>query len=409
VAQPRLLYLASTFPYGKNDTFFASEVRELARQGVDVQVIPVRPRGDLTAPDAETLTIRRPLLDLGILRAALVETFRSPLAVARALALLLRQPSPNVLVRNLSAFPKALWIARVARRTRADHIHAPWAGPPATTAMVASSVSGVPWSFTGHFSDIAANNLLREKCRSAVFVRFIAKAMMELARQTDPAADESRWVLVHLGIDVPTAWSPAGGLNRPPVVLMSAEFKPVKRHETLVRAAAELVGEGRELEVWLAGTGRLEQAVAEQVRASGLEGVVRLLGYVPNEQVLAWLDAHRVDLVVLPSDAEGIPYSLIEALAHGVPAVASTAGGVEELLGDGCGELVRPGDAHGVAAAIGRLLDSPELRLARVRAGRERVEREFSAEAAARALRELCGFVASPSGASERSPSALPR
>jgi len=408
VAQPRLLYLASSFPYGKNDTFFASEVRELVRQGVDVQAIPVRPRGELTTPDAGALAVRRPLLDLGIVRAALAESARSPRAVTRALALLLRQPSPNVLLRNLSAFPKALWIAQVARRTRADHIHAPWAGPPATVAMVASRLSGIPWSFTGHFADIAANNLLRQKCRSAVFVRFIAKAMMELARQTEPAADESRWVLVHSGIDVPASWSAAEGVNQPPVVLMSARFDPEKRQETLVRAARELADEGRELEVWLAGTGRLEHAVAEQVRESGLEGVVRLLGYVPNEQVLAWLDAHRVDLVVLPSDAEGIPYSLIEALAHGVPAVACVAGGVEELLGDGCGELVQPGDAHGVAVAIGRLLDSPELRLACVRAGRERVEREFSAEAAARALRELCGFAAAPSGGPEHSPSVMP-
>jgi colanic acid/amylovoran biosynthesis glycosyltransferase len=407
VKRPRLLYLASSFPYGKNDTFFACEVRELVRQGVDVQAIPVRPRGDLTTADAGMLAVRRPLLDLGILAAALAESVRSPRAVGRALALLLRQPSPNVLVRNLSAFPKALWIARVARRTRADHIHAPWAGPPATTAMVASIVSGVPWSFTGHFADIAANNLLREKCRSAVFVRFIAKAMMELARRTEPAADESRWVLVHSGIDVPASWSPADRLNRPPVVLMSARFDPEKRHETLVRAAGELAKDGRALEVWLAGTGQLEQAVADQVREQDLGRIVKLLGYVPNEQILAWLDAHRVDLVVLPSDAEGIPYSLIEALAHGVPAVASAAGGIEELLGDGCGELVQPGDARGVAVAIGRLLDSPELRLRYAMSGRERVEREFSAEAAARTLRELFGFVA-PSGAVEPAPDSDP-
>lgn len=400
MSAPRLLYLASSFPYGKNDTFFACEVRELVRQGVDVQAIPVRPRGELTTADAAPLALRRPLVDGGILLAALAETLRAPGKVARAFALLFKSPAPNVLLRNLSAFPKALWIARHARLTGADHIHAPWAGPPATTAMVASIVSGVPWSFTGHFADIAANNLLREKSTSAVFARFIAKAMMELGRRTAPGVDESRWVLVHSGIDVPPVWTAAEKLNRPPVLLMSARFDPEKRHEVLVRAAKLLADQGRELEVWLAGTGQLEETVRAQVRESGLESVVRLLGYVPNDQVLAWLDDHTVDLVVLPSDAEGIPYSLIEALAHGVPAVASDAGGIVELLGGGCGELVQPEDVDGVAAAVGRLLDSDELRLSCVRNGRERVEQEFSAEVAARRLRELCGFAAPPSGAS---------
>lgn len=397
--RPRLLYLASSFPYGQNDTFFAPEVGELVRQGVDVQAIPVRPRGELTTPQAEAFSVRRPLLDLGILLAALAELIRAPLEVARAFALLFRSPAPNVLMRNVAAFPKALWIARIARQTRAGHIHAPWAGPPATVAMIASRLSGVPWSFTGHFADIAANNLLREKCKSASFVRFIAKAMMELARQTDPRADTSRWVLLHSGIDIPPSWSAAEQLNRPPVLLMSARFDPEKRHETLVRAARELADEGREFEVWLAGTGQLEHAVAEQVRESSLTRVVRLLGYVPNEQVRDWLSTHRVDLVVLPSDAEGIPFSLIEALAYGVPAVACRAGGVEELLGDGCGELAQVGDARDVADAIGRLLDSPELRLQHVRAGRERIEREFSAAAAAQRLRELSGLARDPSGA----------
>ena len=140
------------------------------RQGVDVRAVAIRPTGTLTTEDAESLAIRRPLLDLVIARAALAETLRSPLAVARSFALLFRSPAPNVLLRNLVAFPKALWIARLARSWNADHIHAHWAGPPSTVAFIASRLSGVPFSFTAHFADIAANNLLREKAASAQFV-----------------------------------------------------------------------------------------------------------------------------------------------------------------------------------------------------------------------------------------------
>ena len=215
-AAPRLLYLTSSFPYGVNDLFFEPEVRELVRQGVDVRPVPIRPRGPLTTADVESLSLRRPLFDLGIATAALAETLRAPVAVASTFALLFRSPRPNVLVRNLASFPKALWVARLARSWKANHIHAHWAGPPSTVALIASRISGVPWSFTAHFSDIAANNLPREKSASARFVRFIAAAMMDLARETAPGVDESRWVLVHLGVEVPERPARREVLNHPP-------------------------------------------------------------------------------------------------------------------------------------------------------------------------------------------------
>jgi colanic acid/amylovoran biosynthesis glycosyltransferase len=390
--KPRLLYLASSFPYGKNDTFFGPEVRELLRQGVDVLAVPVRPRGSLTTPDAEPLTLRRPLLDRAIACAAFAETMRAPRAVAAALVLLFRCRSPAVLVKNLAAFPKALWVANLARAWSADHIHAHWAGPPSTVALVASRLSGIPWSFTAHFADIEANNLMREKSESALFVRFIAQAMIELCRRTAPGSDESRWVLLHLGVDLPPPPTPRVTLNTPPVVLMAARFDPEKRHETLLHATRLLLDDGVGVDVWLAGSGSLEEKTRRLARELGVQSAVRFVGFVRNERLLEWLSIGCIDLVVLPSDAEGIPVSLIEALAHGVPAVGTTVGGVAELLGDGCGELVQPADADELAHAIARLLRSPQLRAERGRAGRARIEQEFAVESIVRRLRLLAGI-----------------
>jgi len=392
VSRPRLLYLASSFPYGKNDTFFAPEVRELVRQGVDVRVVPVRPRGALTTADAEPLALRRPLFDTAIARASVVELLRSPRAVASAFASLFHRTSPPVLLKNIAAFPKALWVANVARSWRADHIHAHWAGPPSTVAFVASRLSGVPWSMTVHFADIATNNLLHEKSESARFVRFIAQAMIELGRLTAPDSDESRWVLLHLGVDLPPAPAPRAVENTPPVVLMAARFDREKRHNTLMHATRSLLDEGVAVEVWLAGSGPLEDETRKLARELGIEHAVKFVGFVENRHVHAWLATGRVDLVVLPSDAEGLPVSLIEALAHGVPAIGTTVGGVAELLGDGCGQLVRPADAQELAAAMARLLQTPELRVEVALAGRARVEREFAVESVVTRLRDLTGL-----------------
>jgi colanic acid/amylovoran biosynthesis glycosyltransferase len=390
--RPRLLYVASSFPYGQNDTFFGPEVRELVRQGVDVLAVPVRPRGSLTTSDAESLTVRKPLLDGEIARAAGAELLRSPAAVLGAFMLLFRSPAPHVLVRNLAAFPKALWLARLARTRKADHIHAHWAGPPSTVALIASRLSGVPWSFTAHLADIQARNLLHAKCSSSVFVRFIAYAMEDLMRCCAPGVDESRWVVVRLGVELPPPREGPPPANDPPVVLFAARFDPEKRHATLLEAVASLVRDGERLELWLAGSGRLAPDAKARAREFGLEGTVHFLGYVRNAEVLRWLEAGRVDVVALPSDWEGVPVSLIEALAYGVPAVASDVGGVAELIGDGCGLLVQAGDSQALADGIRRLLRSPQLREEVARAGRAHVEKEFAVERVVTRLRELLGF-----------------
>jgi colanic acid/amylovoran biosynthesis glycosyltransferase len=387
----RLIYVASSFPWGRNDTFFGPEVRELRRQGVEVLAVPMRPRGPLTTAHAAESAIRKPLLDRQIAWHALVEVARAPLAAFSLLRLMLRSPAPNVLLRNVAALPKALWLARLARRWNADHIHAHWAGPPSTAAMIASRISGIPWSFTAHATEIYADNLLHEKCRSAAFVRFVARAMMERARGVAPEADESRWVLLRLGIDVPEQ-VPAPPANEPPVLLLAASFTGSKGHSALLEAARRLVDEGRRLEVWLAGAGAKEDEIRRQAGRLELEGIARFHGYVPNDQVIQWLAAGRVDIVTLPSESEGLPVSLIEALAHGIPAVATDVGGVAELLGEGCGELVPPHDPDALAAALARVLDSPSLRTDYARAGRARIEREFAVDRVVVRLRELLGF-----------------
>jgi glycosyltransferase involved in cell wall biosynthesis len=386
--RPRLVYVASSFPWGRNDTFFGPEVRELVRQGVDVLAVPMRPRGELTTTDAAGLAVRKPLLDAEIARCTLHELARSPRPTLSLLRLLLGSPTPNVLLRNLAALPKAIWLARLARRWKADHIHAHWAGPPSTAALIASRLSGVPWSFTAHATEIDAGNLLREKCDDATFVRFIASAAMERATRVAPGVDESRWKLLRLGVELPLAPAPPAA-NDPPVLLLAASFTGRKGHTVLLEAVRRLLDQGHPVEAWLAGTGPAEEETRRFAQRLALQDVVRFHGWVPHAQMLGWLADGRVDVVVLPSDSEGLPVSLIEALAHGVPAVASDVGGVAELLGHGCGEIVPPRDPNALAAALGRVLSSPELRARYATAGRERVEREFAVGVVVARFREL--------------------
>jgi glycosyltransferase involved in cell wall biosynthesis len=216
--------------------------------------------------------------------------------------------------------------------------------------------------------------------------------MKDLMRRCAPAVDESRWVVLRLGVDLPPARNDPPATNQPPVILLAARFSPEKGHATLLEAVGRLLEEGERFELWLAGSGPLRAEAERRAKELGVDHVVRFLGYVPNAEILRWLAAGRVDLVTLPSDSEGLPVSLIEALAHGVPAVASDVGGVAELLGGGCGVLVPPGDSRALAQGIGSLLRSPHLRERTARKGRARVEQEFAVERVVAHLRTLLGL-----------------
>ena len=117
-----------------------------------------------------------------------------------------------------------------------------------------------------------------------------------------------------------------------------------------------------------------------------MESAVRLAG--ERDDVGELLAA--ADLFVLSSRSEGLPLSILEAMAAGLPVVASDVGGVPELVVDGeTGLLVPPGDPHALAAAIDRLLDDPDLRRRLGAAGRLRVSEQFDLESTQRAHLDL--------------------
>ena len=115
-----------------------------------------------------------------------------------------------------------------------------------------------------------------------------------------------------------------------------------------------------------------------------LQKCVRFVGYVPHNKLMELYHSGKIDLLVLPSVSllhnchEGIPVSLMEAMACGIPVLSTTTGGIPELLHDGAGVMVPPQDAGGLADALERLIRDPDLRRRLAVAGRRRVEEEFN-------------------------------
>lgn len=134
---------------------------------------------------------------------------------------------------------------------------------------------------------------------------------------------------------------------------------------------------GRSAQLHILGDGPLRDSLEHLIRDLGLESSVTLEGQVAD--VSAWLA--RADLFVLPSLAEGNSNALLEAMAAGLPAVATAVGGTPMLVGtEGAELLVPPGDPDALAATLARALDDAPLRARVGAAMRRRVEISFSIE-----------------------------
>lgn len=171
-------------------------------------------------------------------------------------------------------------------------------------------------------------------------------------------------------------------LGLPPSALLIgivARLSPVKGHRHLLNAMARLSGNWPELHLAVVGPdAQLDREdLGEMVRALGLGPRVHLVGVVEDPHT--W--AAALDVAVIASvDSEAVCRSAFEYLGLGIPLVASRLHAIAEVVAEGTGLLVPPGDPEKIADAVGRLLASPELRESLSRAGREHVRRHYSLE-----------------------------
>jgi len=180
--------------------------------------------------------------------------------------------------------------------------------------------------------------------------------------------------------------SPEAATRPARVVITVANLRPEKNHETLIEAAALLVPDFPELQFQIVGDGPRRSALEALVRTRHLERSVRFLGH--REDVAQLLN--EADVFVLPSRSEAFPNGAIEAMAAGLPVVASAVGGLLNLIdSDRTGVLVEPGSSAQLSAALRHLL-SDRSKAARLgKAARDRVTSHYSFERMVEAFEDL--------------------
>ncbi len=410
-APGRIAYVMSRFPK-ITETFILFEILELERRGVRVEIFPLlRENETVMHPEARRLMPRvrfQPMLSGPILAANLRALARDPRRYLATLweALWGNRGSRNFLAGALGVFPKAVRMAEEMRRLGVTHVHAHFASHPALAALIVHRLTGIPYSFTAHGSDIHIDQtMFGPKLASAAFAVTVCRYNVDFLAERVGGWVRDRLRVLHCGTD-PTVFQPddaARGDGEALRVLCVAALREVKGHRFLIEACRILRGRGLAVACRLVGNGPLHDELARRIADAGLEGSVVLTGPMPRDAVRAEMAA--ADVVVLPSilgsrgDREGVPVVLMEAMASGRPVVSSRQSGIPELVEDGVsGLLCPPGDAGALADALERLARDPDLRRRMGEAGRARVLADFDLR---RNAAELAALLAA---AAERRP-----
>jgi len=199
---------------------------------------------------------------------------------------------------------------------------------------------------------------------------------------------DSRGQVIHNGVvvgegpprqDRRDAVRAAWGVGNLPVILYAGRFSRLKGVFDLIDASTDLVRGGSEFQLILIGNGTADEEalLLERIEARGIRGIAHVYGATNTYQEILC----GADIFVLPSYVEGLPIGLLEAMANGLPVVATNVGGIPEVVREGIdGKLVPPGDIAALRDALAWMVTHPRERVVMGVRAAERARANFSEE-----------------------------
>jgi colanic acid/amylovoran biosynthesis glycosyltransferase len=381
----KIAYLLHRFPR-ITDTFIRREIRSLQKVGTDVCIISVwKPGGsETTAAILNEWSVDThfllPASQFSIARTLLISLVRFPIRFVDTLRLAFSTSRPGFrgLAYQLFYFMEAVLAADIIRRKGICHVHNHIGDQSGTVTMLAANFAKIGYSITFHgwpvFFD-AEGSRIKEKVLGANFTRAISYFCRSQLMMFSGSNDLTLFKVIHCGLDLDKY------RYRPPAerissVFCAARLSPEKGLEFLIHALKLLLNQGHELELRIAGDGPRREELARLTTELELADRVHFLGFLDEDEIIRELQA--CDLFVLPSFVEGLPVSAIEAMAIGVPVIATNIAGTSELVEHGkTGLLVRPSDSQALSEAIVRLITDYVFRLSIAELGRKKVSDEF--------------------------------
>ncbi len=398
---PKVAYVMSRFPR-LSETFVLFEMIAVESAGASVELFPlIRERARVVHPEARPF-VERMHYEVAASPRVVMSNLRwlrsEPRRYLHTLASVVRgtHRSMNFFFGGLASFPKVAHYARTMQDLGVDHVHCHFATHPALAGFVIRRLTGIPYSFTAHGSDLHVDRtMLGQKVEDAAFVVAISEYNRRMIVDAcGPERSTDHVHVIHCGVDT-NVFVPRAAPDRDADVLRLVSvgtLHEVKGQRFLLEACAELRRRGVEVRCVLVGDGPDREMLESLRQELELDSNVTLVGRRTREEIAEYVaDA---DMLVAPSvptkggKREGIPVVLMEAMSAGLPVVSSRVSGIPELVNDEVnGLLTEPFESGQLADALERLAHDPQLRVRLGEAARQTVLSGF--DVAANALELL--------------------
>lgn len=382
----KILYITKELPYGSSEAFIYAEINWLLKNGFDVNIAPVRPSAMThnKGRDLLDVTIAKPLISFEMATSFILKFLSSPKELCRVLYSTINWNKPRLIPRNIAVWIKSVWLSEQVKKQGFDHIHSHWLAVPSTMAMIVSKLSGVEFSITAHRYDIAQGNLVQEKSDAAKFIRAIdIPGRSEIISQQHISNRPP--ILIRMGVDLPNQMAPfRKGVLTSLHAIIGARLVEKKGHTTLIDAISIAKQNGLLVHIDCYGDGPLLSKLEAYAQEKGVRDLVTFKGVASHEYLQERLLSGDYDVAVMPSvtasdgDKEGIPVFLMEAMAVGLPVIATDNGGIPELIDENSGIIVKEFDAIGLCEAFISIAKSEEERLKFSTNSKIKVKKDFS-------------------------------
>ena len=396
----KIAYIMSRFPH-LPETFILREIDGLERLGFKLSLYPLILQSSPIAHQEVKPWIKRArnthFLSFASIKAALDLSCSKPNFLPDLMREIFREYRHNLksLPKAIALVPQSIWAANKMSEEKIEHIHAHYATFPALAAWIIHRLTGIPFSVTVHAHDIfVEQTMLALKLREAAFVVAISQFNRAyLGRHL------GEWILdktkvIHCGIE-PHLYQGREETQScqltPLHIVTTGSLQPYKGQIHLIRACAILKQRNIPFHCVIIGGGRLMHALKKEIHRHKLEKEVQLLGPKPQNEVASLLRKGtcyvQPSVITASGKMEGIPVSLMEAMAAGLPVIASRLSGIPELVRPGeTGFLVPPEDPVALADGLAFIFHHPAVAKRTAENGRRFVASTFDLKANVRSL-----------------------
>jgi colanic acid/amylovoran biosynthesis glycosyltransferase len=391
----KVAYLVNTYPMA-SQTFIRREIHALEKLGVEVHRFAVRVWSEELVDDEDVQERDRTNYLLSGNKLALVgrffkELLTNPIGLFRGSKTVYRiwRAAGNGCIRHAAYLLEAVSLRQQTAAAGVRHVHAHFGTNSTTVAMLTTAMGGATYSFTAHGPDEFVEPFHTSydiKIANAAFVAAISNfCRVQLAR----IGGMEHWdkiEIVPCALDLDEFEKSLEGFDGDRPFVCIGRLCPQKAQTLFPDAVEPLSEEFPNLTVVLIGDGDTRAEIEQKIASKGLERHFELVGWCSNAEVRASLRGARA--MLLPSFAEGLPVSIMEACALGRPVISTYIAGIPELVDSSCGWIIPAGNVAALTAALRDCMTKDPSDLRRLGdIGRLRVEAQHDVRTSAKLLR----------------------